>query len=376
MLGVVLESACKQHEWGLATALVRAGAAVGALDLHAAIRAGQEELCRALLENGASASARDKVGQTPLHLASMQGSGAMAELLLQEGASIDAEVGGWTPLSLAAERGSVDVVRVLMAAGADSGVRAGASPLILAADNGHVDALRTIVELGGDVNAAGLDGWTALHSATGKTMVDVLVEAGADIEARDSDDDTALNYLAQYHAIAPMRALVSHGADVNTQNANGDTPLHFAARAAGDQGAAQLVDFLLRSGADETMLNTSNETAADVVGHREHEDDTEENMERVRELLANAPADRAWRRRGLLLLCIAVYPAWSQQRRIQNASGDVPGIDVLGSDSTEPPGGSSVAEEGGDGAWDRVVAWVVGLVEGKEGIFRTIMGFV
>lgn len=376
VLGVVLESAHKQQDWGLATALVRAGAGVGALDLHAAIRGGQHELAAALLEHGASASERDAVGQTPLHLAAMQGSGAMAELLVNNGALVDAAVGGWTPLFLAAEHGAVDVVRVLMAAGAGSAVREGTSPLILAADNGHVEALKAMIDLGGDVNAAGRDGWTALHSATGKAMVDVLVEAGANIEARDEDDDTALNYLAQYHASAPMRALVGHGADINTQNGNGDTPLHFAARAAGDQGAAALVDFLLRSGADETVVNRSNETAADVVGRREHEDDTKENMEGVRRLLANAPADRAWRRRGLLLLCIARYGGGLQHNPDSSCAGNSPGGDVQEPSRTGPAGGSTVVEERGDGEWDRFAAWVGELGLGKEGILRAIVGFV
>ena len=374
VLGVVLESAYKQQEWNLAAALVRAGAGIGALDLHAAIRGGQDELAAALLEHGASTSALDTVGQTPLHLAAMQGNGAMAELLVNKGANVDAEVGGWTPLFIAAERGSVDVVQALMASGgADCGVRGGTSPLILAADNGHVDALKAMIELGGDVNAAGDGGWTALHSATGKAMVDALVDAGANIEARDSEDDTPLNYFAQYHAIEPMRALVSRGADINTQNQNGDSPLHFAARAAGDKGAADLIDFLLKSGAEESMVNRNNEAPSDVVGQRGHEDDTEENMGQVRTLLANAPADRAWRRRGLLLLCIARYRADGQQSTC--SAGAIPCIDVQKPSSMELPG-SGFVKEGGGGEWNRCAAWVAGLVQSNEGIFRTIVSFM
>lgn len=377
VLGVVLESAYEQQEWGLATALVGAGAEVGALDLRAALEGDQDELAAALLENGASISAHNTAGETPLHVAARQGNGAMAELLVHKGAHIDAEVVGWTPLFLAAARGSVEVVQVLMRAGADSRSIEGMSPLVLAADNGHVDALKTMIGLGGDVNAADQDGWTALHSAKGKAMVDMLIEAGANIEARDSEDDTALNYLAQYHAIAPMRALVGHGADVNTQNENGDAPLHFAARAGGDQDAAELVDFLLRSGADETVVNRNNDAAADVVGRREHEDDTEENMARVRKLLANASIDRVWRRRGLLLLCVARYRR-DQPPSTESTSGDNPGIAVQEYNSSSELVGSSsgIVEERDCGEWGPFAARVVELVQGKEGIFRTIVGFM
>lgn len=49
------------------------------------------------------------------------------------------------------------------------------------------------------------------------------------------------------------------------------------------------------------------------MGVQEYEPNEEEHVQRVRRLLVNAPADKAWRRRGLLLLCIARHRA--RQRR-------------------------------------------------------------
>lgn len=40
----------------------------------------------------------------------------------------------------------------------------------------------------------------------------------------------------------------------------------------------------------------------------EEQDSLAEDVERVRKLLSNAPADRAWRPRGSLVLCRAYYP--------------------------------------------------------------------
>ncbi len=65
-----------------------------------------------------------------------------------------------------------------------------------------------------------------------------------------------------------------------------------------------MVDFLLRSGANETILDSDGKTAADIVGEGVYEM-VRWDVERVRKLLANAPADRAWRRRGCLVLCRA-----------------------------------------------------------------------
>ncbi len=60
-----------------------------------------------------------------------------------------------------------------------------------------------------------------------------------------------------------------------------------------------MVDVLLRPGADETIVDTFGETAADVVAVQVEEGDRlADDVERARRLLANAPADRAWRLPG------------------------------------------------------------------------------
>ena len=59
----------------------------------------------------------------------------------------------------------------------------------------------------------------------------------------------------------------------------------------------------LKWGADETIASIDG-LAADVVGTLVREDlRLGEDIERTRKHLANVPADRAWRRRGDLLLC-------------------------------------------------------------------------
>ena len=63
------------------------------------------------------------------------------------------------------------------------------------------------------------------------------------------------------------------------------------------------MDSLLRAGADETIVDDEGRTVAEVIGRgSEEEDSLPQDAELVLELLANAPADRAWRRRGYLVL--------------------------------------------------------------------------
>ena len=164
-----------------------------------------------------------------------------------------------------------------------------------------------------------------------------------------------------------MLALLEHGADVNAQDEDQDTPLHVAVYNAGEQGAAEVIDSILRSGADETILNGEGKTAMDVAG---------DEFERVRELLANAPADRTWRRRGYLVLCRA-HP--DRLQRMQDVFSAPTGTahrtrraDAIGNNGGAVEGGTAGERVGG--GWAVVVVRVLELQE--EDIFRTIVGYL
>lgn len=85
-----------------------------------------------------------------------------------------------------------------------------------------------------------------------------------------------------------------------------------------------MVDLLLRWGADEMIVKKTGNTDLDVLGIRvEEHNSLAGDAERVRELLASAPIDRAWRRRGYLVLCRShpdgVKP--SQEARTRRVAG-------------------------------------------------------
>lgn len=68
--------------------------------------------------------------------------------------------------------------------------------------------------------------------------------------------------------------------------------MHCAAAHVEKIGAAQVVDLLLRRGADDKTLTNNGKTAADVVWSTTVANSRAREVERVRKLLANAPADR------------------------------------------------------------------------------------
>jgi ankyrin repeat protein len=114
---------------------------------------------------------------------------------------------GATPFFLAAKVTDVEAMRVLVAAGADPLMRNadGTTPLMVAAglkiwnpgedggslmgqDNEVLEAVKLCVDLGNDVNAVNSDNETALHGAAYRgvnLVVSYLVEKGAKLDAKD-----------------------------------------------------------------------------------------------------------------------------------------------------------------------------------------------
>ena len=346
-----LERAAAEGNRGLVQKLMGEGAYKYIGDaLHGAAYCGQDGVVSDLLEMGVFIDARVSDGRTPLHAAAKVGETEVVRLLLLKGADKDAKDNELqTPLFLAVLYGHVPAALALVAAGADVSLRYGSNASVVHwAARGDVDIIRAAIERGADVDAADAAQKTPLHWAALENQaeaIDVLVEAGASIEARNGDGCTPLNLAADKPSLEAILALLKHGVDVNAQDNYQRTPLYWAAYNAGPQqpGAAEAVDLLLRSGADETIPNEQALTAADVVGMNVvQEDDMIEDVQRVRELLANAPADRAWRRRGYPVLC-RTHPDRMRQVR-----------------------------DGGD--WAVAMERVLALQE--EGIFRTIVGYL
>lgn len=395
LLKAPLERAVSQGNRSLARKLVRSGADTrGAL--HAAVRGDHGTIVTDLLDGGSSLADKDTAGDAPLHLASKVGTSKMVQLLLRKGADKDAlNNKETTPLFLAAIYGNMGAALALLDAGADANVTCGEdneSAVHRAVGMGRVDILRAMIKHGADVNAGDTSKLTPLHQAVSGHQVEaigVLIQAGANIEARSLMGCTPLHLAAVNRNAEAVLTLLREGADVNAQEEANRTPLHSAATKAGALGAAEIVDLLLRSGVDETIVDNHGKTAADVIGEWFTEDEEEhflqqhdEDVARVRGLLANAPADRAWRRRGYLVLCRA-HPNRVRHGQ-ERSSGQVGmarrtrrGAQLAGAEGGRgggKPGHGTRAQDNSAMDWAVVVASVLGLEE--EGIFRTIVGYL
>jgi len=157
------------------------------------------------LRRGASPSARDERGVTPLAAALNSNAGLAAlKVLLEHGAPLETRNGGHaTPLMIAAQKRSAVVVDLL-------------------------------VEAGAKVGARDRQGRTALMYAAAynrdAAVVDILLRSGAQIDRGDRVGLSALMYALKQVMPSPavVRLLLLAGADAGLRGKDGWTPLKLA----------------------------------------------------------------------------------------------------------------------------------------------------
>jgi ankyrin repeat protein len=150
------------------------------LDVFEAATLGELDRLRELLDADPSlATARSSDDGTALHFAAFFGQPEAAAFLVERGADVHAVAstfGNVTPLHSAAAAPSREIVRMLLDAGADANARQGGgfTALQAAAQNGDPAMARDLLDHGADPSAATDDGRTVLSIAEEKGHEEVV----------------------------------------------------------------------------------------------------------------------------------------------------------------------------------------------------------
>ena len=264
-------------------------------------------VCQVFIDAGADIETKNNKGRSPLHMASRSGELTTAKMLVEAGADVRAtDAQGHTCLMLAACFGRTNTVRYLSGlpvVDLDHGDSDYYTALHSAVAERCADVVQVLIDAGADIEAKNNEGRSPLHMASisGElTSVTKLVKAGADVRTTDAERDTCLilaayfghtetvrylaglpevdldhgdsdNYTALHIAVHEKHAdvvqvLIDAGADIEARNTDGRSPLHEASRS----GELASVMKLVEAGADVRTTDAKRDTCLILATHFGH----------------------------------------------------------------------------------------------------------
>ena len=174
------------------------------------------------------------------------------------------------PFVRAAQEDNLDALTLLIA-GTDVNLRdelSGTTALEHAVKNANREMVQLLLTAGAAVNAKNSAGETVLMMLGDEATSDLvwdLLNAGAEVNLRDKSGATALMQVASANNLEALKTLLDAGAEVNAKDKQGRTALMLAA----SEGLVNNVRALVLAGAD---INAMDENEMDALAHANESD--------------------------------------------------------------------------------------------------------
>ncbi|KAI0380721.1 hypothetical protein F5Y04DRAFT_256583 [Hypomontagnella monticulosa] len=243
--------------------------------LTAAAYDGTMNIINMLLEAGANVNAPEGWA---IQTAAAEGHYDVVVELLKRGADVNAftkneNFDAGTALQGACEAGKTDIVSLLLEHNADPNLGGGSDspPIIAAAMRAEEEILELLVKAKARVDVVGDSGRTStpLINAAAympQSSLQLLLDAGADINLPDQDGDTALIVAASRGDEEALSFLLNSGADIMHSNNNNDNALQVALQYDNTECLKALVDRVaVLLGALQTAMDSGNTVVTSIV---------------------------------------------------------------------------------------------------------------
>lgn len=230
------------------------------------------EYVETLLKAGASLKATDAKKQPLLMIAAQQNNVELVKKLIEKGVDVNAKTEyGSTALTDFIYRNAysntddlqIEIIKTLLEAGANPNVFHDGYdgdcnfPLKILAQQARLELIKLLLSHGADATLKCKNGDNALSSSSGAKYLEqsnILIDAGADVNAAENNwGTTPLMIAVGFRDFPLIKKLLAKGANINTQANNGSSPLIFAIATGEKKPDIQLVEFLLKSGANPNL---------------------------------------------------------------------------------------------------------------------------
>ncbi|KAK6182610.1 hypothetical protein SNE40_010255 [Patella caerulea] len=195
---------------------------------------------------------------TPLHIAVLYSDVKLIDYLLSNGSNINIGDGtNRTPLYLATAIGRLDVIDFLLTKGADPDIQSSSkrTAIMEAICRQDLPGVQRLIESGCNLDLVDIKGSSVLYFAitargANLNIISALLDAGADVNKTNGKGAPVLMVAVALKQAEIVQLLYNAGADINMKDSSGRTAFHYTAEDNGSRRSTKIRNFLLSHGAD------------------------------------------------------------------------------------------------------------------------------